>query len=59
MMGVVPAWKLAEILDGPQLKPLVDEVRHRIASAPEGEPIDYNSADFGKFIPRPAPALPK
>jgi hypothetical protein len=59
MMGVVPAWKLAEILDGPQLKPLVDQVKHRIANTPEGEAIDHNAADFGKLIPRPTSALRK
>jgi Trypsin-like peptidase domain len=59
MMGVVPAWKLAEILEGADLKPLVDEVKDRIANAAEGDAIDFNAADFGRFVPQTAPAPQK
>ncbi|WP_156041783.1 trypsin-like peptidase domain-containing protein [Bradyrhizobium sp. URHD0069] len=33
IMGVVPAWKLADILGGPDLKPIMDEFAEQVARA--------------------------
>jgi hypothetical protein len=52
MMGVVPAWKLAEILEGDDMKPIVDEVKQMVVKAAENDSkVELDVADLAKSVP--------
>lgn len=45
MMGVVPAWKLAEILEGEEMKPLLEDAKRSAEKAvKDGTPIELDVA---------------
>ena len=49
MMGVVPAWKLHEILEGPAMKPVLDEARKAaMEAAKNNSSVELDVAQFSK-----------
>ena len=60
MMGVVPAWKLLELLDGPDMKPIFDQAKKAAEEAAKNDSsVELDAADFSKAAPQSTDENPK
>ena len=52
MMGVVPAWKLREIIEGDEMKPIFDELKKTLEEAKEKDTsVELDAAELSKPEP--------
>lgn len=52
MMGVVPAWKIMEILEGPEMKPLIEQTTKQVVqSEQDNSSVELDAASLSKSAP--------
>jgi len=49
MMGVIPAWKLQDIIEGAEMKPVIDDAKQAAEeAAKKSSDVELDVADFTK-----------